>query len=222
VVIAAVLVLGRLKVTALFLISGRAGQGEADTAATLLLALLAVVASLLVGPGAHPLASRLLLVTRLLILADSAAMLVGVGDLLLHTSPHPPVPLWSALAWVSAIVAALLTLSRLLPKGPRRRDLQALRTAAEAQLGRRALTWSAGTRTRAVTWVRKEVARTPDSERDRGGLSIPAADGYHYGDDNPWGPEERAALVAELRRVERALSARARPASREPQGPADA
>jgi hypothetical protein len=57
----------------------------------------------------------------------------------------------------------------------------------------------------ATTWVRKTAAGTPDSELDGGGLRIPAADGYHYGDDNPWGPEERAALVAELRRVELAL-----------------
>jgi hypothetical protein len=181
VVIAGVLVLGRLRIAALFSAPAAGAQAQADTAATLLLALLAVVATMLIGPGGHPLASRLLLVTRLLILADSGAVLVGVGDLVLHTSPHPPTALWSALAWVSVIVAFLLTLSRLLPAGPRRRE----------------------------TPTRKAVAGAPDSELDGGGLRIPAADGYHYGDDNPWGPEDRAALVAELRRVELALTATA-------------
>lgn len=213
IVIAGVLVLGRLKITALFSAPGAGAQAQADTAATLLLALLAVVATMLIGPGGHPLASRLLMVTRMLILADSVAVLVGVGDLLLHTSPHPPTALWSALAWVSAVIAFLLTLSRLLPKGPRRKEAQTRRAAR--QLSRRALTTAQQTRSFAVTAtgrVRNTLAGTPGSGPDRGGLRIPAADGYHYGDDNPWGPEDRTALVAELRRVEQALTARATPA----------
>jgi hypothetical protein len=213
-VIAGVLLIGRLKITALFSVPGGGAQAQADTAATLLLALLAVVATMLIGPGGHPLASRLLMVTRLLILADSAAVLVGVGDLLLHTSPHPPTALWTALAWVSAVIAFLLTLSRLLPKGPHRKEAQTQRGAR--QLSTRALTAAQRTRSlamNATAWVRKTVARTPGSEADGGGVHIPAADGYHYGDDNPWGPEDLTALVTELKRVELALTGRATPDS---------
>jgi hypothetical protein len=198
-VIAGVLVLGRLKITALFAAPGGGAQAQADTAATLLLALLAVVATMLIGPGGHPLASRLLLVTRLLILTDSAAILVGVGDLVLHTSPHPPTALWSALAWASAIIAFLLTLSLLLPKGPHRKEAQTERAAAETQP--------------------RAAARPAGSGLDGGGLHIPAADGYHYGDDNPWGPQDRTALVAELRRVELALAGRVTPTGEQLRSP---
>lgn len=102
--------------------------------------------------------------------------------------------------------------SRLLPRGPHRKEAQTQRAAR--QLSRRALTAAQRTLSLAVNataWVRKAVARTPGSEPDGGGLHIPAADGYHYGDDNPWGPEDLTALVTELRRVELALTGRATP-----------
>lgn len=93
-----------------------AAGGEAGTAATLLLALLGVFATLLISPGAHPLAARLLRLARLLILADAAAVLVGVGDLVLHQAGGPlPVTVWTVLTVVTAVAAALLTASRLLP-----------------------------------------------------------------------------------------------------------
>jgi hypothetical protein len=34
---------------------------------------------------------------------------------------------------------------------------------------------------------------------DRGALSIPAADGYHYADDHPWEPEDQLDLIKMLR-----------------------
>jgi hypothetical protein len=89
---------------------------EAGTAATLLLALLAVFATLLVRPGEHPLASRLLRVARLLILLDAAVVLVGVGNLTLHSPQHPiPVTTWTWLAVVAGAVFVLFTISWLMP-----------------------------------------------------------------------------------------------------------
>jgi hypothetical protein len=88
---------------------------EADTAATLLLALLAVIAAVLVRPSEHPLASRLLLLARLLILIDAVVVLVGTGSLVLHRGSALPETLWTVLAWVAGAVALLLTLSRALP-----------------------------------------------------------------------------------------------------------
>jgi hypothetical protein len=38
--------------------------------------------------------------------------------------------------------------------------------------------------------MRKRVA-----EPDRGGVNIPAADGYHYADDHPWSASDQAALT---------------------------
>jgi hypothetical protein len=188
-VIAVVLLRGRLNLPVLFSTS-RGAVGEAGTAATLLLALLAVFATMLVSPGGHPLASRLLLVTRSLILVDSAAVLYGVGSLLLHNSQQPPpATLWSALAWVSGIVAVLLTFSRLLPIGPRRKDLQA----------RRILTRIKDASDNIVARVRARKISEPSPQLDQGALNIPAADGYHYGDDHPWSPGHQARLVNDLR-----------------------
>ena len=31
----------------------------------------------------------------------------------------------------------------------------------------------------------------PVPRRSRGAVNVPAADGYHFGDDHPWGPEEQ-------------------------------
>jgi hypothetical protein len=89
--------------------------GESGIAATLLLALLGVIAIWLVRPGEHPLASRLLVVARILILADFAVVLVGTGDLVLHHAARPPDDLWLWLAWLSGIIAVLVTATRAFP-----------------------------------------------------------------------------------------------------------
>jgi hypothetical protein len=90
--------------------------GEAGTAATLLLALLGVFATMLVRPGEHPLASRLLLLARLLILVQAAVVLIGVGNLVLHNPQHAvPVSLWTWLTIVAWAATGLFTLSWLLP-----------------------------------------------------------------------------------------------------------
>jgi hypothetical protein len=112
-VIGAVITTGRLNLDAVY--SAHA-TGEAGTAATLLLALLGVFATMLVRPSEHPLASRLLLLARLLILADAGAVLVGVGNLILHL-PQRPVPagLWTTLTSIAVAIAALFTVSWLAP-----------------------------------------------------------------------------------------------------------
>jgi len=95
---------------------------EAGTAATLLLALVGVIATWLVRPGEHPLASRLLEAVRILILADVAAVLIGTGDLVLHGSTSGrPEDLWHVLSWVTYVVAGFVTLARLFPVAPPRR-----------------------------------------------------------------------------------------------------
>jgi hypothetical protein len=112
-VIGGVTIAGRFNLDSLY---GRNTSGEAGTAATLLLALLGVFATMLVGPMAHPLASRLLLLARLLIGVDVIVILVGVGDLVLHQAGHPaPVTLWTVLAVASAVVMGLMTISRVFP-----------------------------------------------------------------------------------------------------------
>ncbi len=112
-VIGGVTIAGRFNLAALY---GRNASGEAGTAATLLLALLGVFATMLVGPMAHPLASRLLLLARLLIGVDVIVILIGVGDLVLHQAGHPtPVRLWTILAVVAAVVMVLMTVSRVFP-----------------------------------------------------------------------------------------------------------
>ena len=90
----------------------------ADDAATLLLALLAVIATVLTRPGEHPLASRLLLLTRILIMADAVVVLIASGALVLHRANQPVNgTLWDVLVGITIAVAVLLTLSRLLPLG---------------------------------------------------------------------------------------------------------
>ena len=96
-------------------------SAEAGTAATLLLALVGVIATWLVRPGEHPLASRLLAAVRFLILVDVAAVLAGTGDLVLHHTTHPPKDLWLALSLVAYVVAGFVTFARLLPVAPPRR-----------------------------------------------------------------------------------------------------
>jgi hypothetical protein len=101
------------------LFPGGAASAEAGTAATLLLALVGVIATWLVRPGEHPLASRLLEAVRILMLADVAAVLVGTGDLVLHRATSPlPEDLWLALFWTSVVVAGFVTLARVFPVAP--------------------------------------------------------------------------------------------------------
>lgn len=112
-VISAVIGAGRFSLPVVY---SATATGEAGTAATLLLALLGVFATMLVRPGEHPLASRLLLLARLLILIQVAVVLVGVGNLVLHNPRHPvPVGLWTWLAIVAWAATGLFTLSWLLP-----------------------------------------------------------------------------------------------------------
>jgi hypothetical protein len=112
-VIGGVIVVGRFMLPAVY---AKGETGEAGTAAVLLLALLGVFATMLVRPGEHPLASRLLMLARFLIVIDAAAVLVGVGNLVLHRVQHPvPVTLWTCLAIVTAAVAILFTISWLVP-----------------------------------------------------------------------------------------------------------
>jgi hypothetical protein len=111
-VIAAVIGIGRFNLPTVY----TAANGEPGTAATLLLALLGVFATMLLHPGEHPLASRLLLMARLLIFTQVGAVLFGVGDLVLHNTRHPvPAALWTWLAVIAAVAAILFTVSWLLP-----------------------------------------------------------------------------------------------------------
>lgn len=182
VVIAAVLIIGRVKLSVLFSASSGAATGEASAAAALLLALLGVFATMLIDPGEHPLASRLLFVSRVLIIIDAAAVLVGVGNLLLHSDKHPPVGWWTALAVLSGIVAVFMAVSWRLPIGPRVKDKQHKRN----------------------TEKKKTVSSQPDPAR----VDIPAADGYHYGDDHVWDDTDQANLVRELKHVRESLGQR--------------
>jgi hypothetical protein len=116
-VIAGVILAGRLNLPAVF---SKGDQGQAGTAATLLLALLAVFATILVGPGTHPLAARLLLAARFVIAADVLAILLAVGDLVLHQSRHHmPGTLWTCLSAVALAAAIIMSVSWLLPAARR-------------------------------------------------------------------------------------------------------
>jgi hypothetical protein len=42
----------------------------------------------------------------------------------------------------------------------------------------------------------------PNSEVGLGVVNIPAADGYHFADDHPWGAKQQAALVTSLADLE--------------------
>ena len=118
-VIGAVVLAGRLNLQALY---GEGASAEAGTAATLLLALLGVFAVMLAGPGEHPLASRLLLLARSLIVIDTLVVLAASGHLILHRPPpthpaQPPMPaaFWTWLAIFSGAVAILFSIARLAP-----------------------------------------------------------------------------------------------------------
>lgn len=114
ILIAAVLMLGRHRLTVFYASNGTVSP-EAGIAATLLLTLLGVIALWLIRPGEHPLASRLLFLVRGLIFIDVTALLVGTGDLVLHTG-RLPTALWSVLEWTSIVIAFMLALSWLMPR----------------------------------------------------------------------------------------------------------
>ena len=38
----------------------------------------------------------------------------------------------------------------------------------------------------------------PEARRDRSAVTVPAADGYHFGDDHTWGDEEQDSLISML------------------------
>lgn len=160
--ITGVLLVGALKLNLLL-----SNFNEAGTAATLLLALLAVLATMLVSPGAHPLASRLLLGSRALILIDSGLVVWATGTLLLDKfSGHYYAYQWWLLFALSAACALGLTGSRIFPAGPGR-------TMAKDDPRR----GNKGTQ-------KKE-------DGPQASLAIPAADGYYYGDDPENGRDEQ-------------------------------
>jgi hypothetical protein len=123
--IAVVMMVGRHNIDDLFRASQGAVDPEAGTAASLLLALLSLIALWLTRPGEHPLAARLLLLVRVLILVDVTDVLVGTGDLVLHqVTRAPPATMWSVLAWTSVGIFAVLALSWLLPRPMRSHDTE--------------------------------------------------------------------------------------------------
>jgi hypothetical protein len=81
---------------------------DAQTAATLLLTFLGLVAVLLIRPSEHPLAARMLRWPRALIFADVGIVLVCAGDLALHVSGHTPTVLWEALLAASGLILILI------------------------------------------------------------------------------------------------------------------
>lgn len=123
-VIGAVIIVGRLNLP-VFYSQGTTGNAataaQAGTAAILLLTLLGVFATMLLRPGEHPLASRLLRMARFLILLDAAVVLVSVGYLILHQHPIP-LTVWTWTASVACAVFVLFTISWLVPvaRPPRR------------------------------------------------------------------------------------------------------
>ena len=181
-VIAGVLITGRVDLSTLFAVSASAVPGEASTAAALLLALLGVFATMLIDPGEHPLASRLLFVSRLLIIIDTVAVLVGVGNLLLHSNKRLPVTLWTVLAVISGVIALFMFVSWRLPVGPRVKGKQGKRDSGKK--------------------------KTTPSQPDPGRVDIPSADGYHYGDNHAWDDTDQANLVCELKNVRASLGSR--------------
>jgi hypothetical protein len=115
-VIAMVFVFGWFNLAVFF---GQPSTGVNDvrsTAAQLSLAVLAVIATVLIRPGEHPLAARLLRFARALIAVDVLAILLGTGDLIAHNGSQEPRTLWMMLAMTTGAVTILLTLTRLLPR----------------------------------------------------------------------------------------------------------
>lgn len=48
----------------------------------------------------------------------------------------------------------------------------------------------------------------PVPRRSRGSVSVPAPDGYHYGDDHEWGTEEQTSLITMLKDARKKLEER--------------
>jgi hypothetical protein len=178
-VIATSMIVGRSEFAELF---AKGNSGEAGTASTLLLALLGVFASYLIRPGEHPLAAMLLRSARELIMIDVAVVLVAVGNLLLHpeTDTHQPKGLWDALAWISGLVAVLLTVSLLPASWP----WGTVTTREAAHDGCDDASDEA-----------EGVRLTPD------GVQLRAPDGTSYGDTEWWGRHDQRELVDGLRSV---------------------
>lgn len=178
-VIATSIIVGRTQFAELF---SKGTSVEAGTAATLLLALLGVFASYLIRPGEHPLAAMLLRAARGLILIDVAVVLVGVGNLLLHSDSdvHQPKVLWDSLAWISGAVAVLLTVS----------------------LFRACWPWS---KVATIEAAEGGCDDTPEEAKGvrltPGGVQLHAPDGTSYGDTESWGRPDQWELVDELRGV---------------------
>jgi hypothetical protein len=60
-------------------------------------------------------------------------------------------------------------------------------------------------------WMRDDELPPPVCDEAQGGpnpgpsggvVNIPAADGYHFGDDHPWGAKQQSALVTRLKELE--------------------
>jgi hypothetical protein len=178
-VIATSMIVGRSQFAELF---AKGNSGEAGTASTLLLALLGVFASYLIRPGEHPLAAMLLRSARELIMIDVAVVLVAVGDLLLHpeTDPHQPKGLWDSLAWISGLVAVLLTVSLLLAIWP----------------------WSKVTTKEAAHGGCDDTSDEAEGVRlTPEGVQLHAPDGTSYLDTESWRRHDQRELVEELRCV---------------------
>ena len=114
---------------------------------------------------------------------DSGLVLLGVGILLLQSHNAPKIPGWTTVLWqilcvLSVLCAVMLTFSRFRPKGPNKVE-------------------------KADRLKKKKLAEEPDKP-DPVALMIPAADGYHYGDnpDHEWNKDSRAELVRALRQAE--------------------
>jgi hypothetical protein len=169
------MLVGRAQIAAVF----KSNSDVPGTAATLLLALLGVVATYLIRPGEHPLATRLLRAARDLIMADVAVVLFAVGDLLLHSGKKVPSPYWDGLTSFSGLVWLVLTASLLLPWPWRKVETQ------------EAPHWDAAVPPPAT----KGIAQDP------AGVPVQGPDGRSYGDEYAWGADDQRDLVDELRSV---------------------
>ncbi len=58
----------------------------------------------------------------------------------------------------------------------------------------------------------------PVPRRSRGAVNVPAADGYHFGDDHPWGADEQNSLICMLKRVRQMFNEARHPQPPEPPG----
>jgi hypothetical protein len=161
---------------------------EGDTAATVLLPLLGVIATWLLRPGEHPLASKLLRFVRSFLLVDVVCILIGTGFLVLHGSrSNGSWGLWLVLFICSAAAWVVVILSWLMPATPFWR-----RTRGLYSLDKGTLRMGEGG---------GQLARTRKGHGSTGTIRIPSPDGYHYADDHPWTQQDQQALIDLLTRV---------------------